>query len=114
MILRVYRKKKYGYRFFEGRVCFIARRFAVFRDRVARFFEFARFAIESSYTIAEQKYVADYLASTYFLKLSKIACQPPLCISRGFSFSGSNVSMTSVFPFLSLNSTVTFLPSPIT
>lgn len=36
------------------------------------------------------------LFSACFLKLLRMACQPPRCISSGFSFSGSKVSTTLV------------------
>ena len=42
-----------------------------------------------------RKIVAQF-ASTYFLKLSKMACQPPRCNSTEFSVSASKDSTTSV------------------
>src|SRR5215207_9897949 len=51
-------------------------------------------------------------ASTYFLKLSRIACHPPLCISIELVLSASNVSTTSVVSPAGVKCTVTFRPSP--
>lgn len=50
--------------------------------------------------------------SAYFLKLSRIACQPACWKSTGCVFSGSNVSITLVLSPSCSNETVTFRPSP--
>src|SRR5258706_14500836 len=51
------------------------------------------------------------LFSAYFLKLSKTDWQKSRCISIGFSFSGSKVSMTRVVSPFDTNSMIDFLPS---
>lgn len=54
-----------------------------------------------------------YNDSVYRLKLSRMACQPCFCISIGFSFSASNISVMCVCPSFSLNTILTLLPSSI-
>src|SRR5215211_2098956 len=49
--------------------------------------------------------------SVYFLKLSRIACQPPLCISIEFCDSASKVSTICVWLPSSLKLIFAFLPS---
>src|SRR5215208_3223685 len=58
--------------------------------------------------------IFQFLLSTYFLKLFKMACQPSRCISTGLVLSASNVVAILVLASSSLvNSTSTFLPSEI-
>ena len=58
--------------------------------------------------------IFQFLVSTYFLKLFKMACQPPRCISIGLVFSASKVVANLVLALSSLvNMTSTFLPSEI-
>src|SRR5215212_4811555 len=55
-----------------------------------------------------------FLVSTYFLKLFKMACQPSRCISIGLVLSASKVVAILVLVLLSLvKITCTFLPSEI-
>ena len=64
---------------------------------------------DSLYSIRPYSYCE---ASTYFLKLFMIACQPACWNSTGWVPSASNVSTTFVAPPRSVKMMSTFLPSP--
>lgn len=60
---------------------------------------------------ATVRWFSNYVDSTYFLKLSRMACHPFLCISKEFSLSASKVMTTAVCWPAAWKVTATFLPA---